>query len=132
MNVHNRKINHLMISLILSIGRYVIQIRGINVLASLFLEEKAQKVTSEIKNKSICQLLPLHFCQINLKLQAGVKKCHFSNFSERAENRDGPKEYLARFQKFFLLWVRQKSQQCQKAKLERVLSFRVQSGKKMM
>ena len=54
MNVHNRKINHLMISLILSIGRYVIQIRGINVLASLFLEEKAQKVTSEIKNKSIC------------------------------------------------------------------------------
>ena len=41
----------------------------------------------------------------------------------------GPKESLAGFQKFFLLWVPMNSQQYCKAKLERAYSFRVRSGK---
>ena len=69
----------------------------------------------------------------NFKLHAGVKKCHFGNFSDRARMvvlcQYGPQEFLTGFQKFLLLWVPKNSQQYWKAKLERTYSFRVQSGK---
>ena len=68
------------------------------------------------------------------KLQAGVKMCHLGIFSERAGMvvtcQYDPQESLAGFQKFFLFWLPMNSQQCQKAKIEMDLSFRVQSGKK--
>jgi hypothetical protein len=47
--------------------------------------------------------------QKNFKLHAGVKKCHFGNFIDRAGMavpcQYGPQEFLAGFQKIFLLWV---------------------------
>ena len=55
------------------------------------------------------------------------------NFSDRAgmagHCKCGPQESLGEFQKFFLLRVPIISWQYWKAKLERVYSFRVQSGK---
>ena len=64
-----------------------------------------------------------------LKLHAWLKKCHFVNFSERAGMamfcQYRPQESLAGFQRFLLFWV--PIQQCWNAKLERALSFLVQS-----
>ena len=43
------------------------------------------------------------------QIHAGIKKCHFGNFADRAGMvvpcKYGPQESLAGFQKFFLLWV---------------------------
>ena len=67
------------------------------------------------------------------EFHAGVKKCHFGNFSARAGMavpcQCSPQESLVGSEKFFLHWVPMNSQQCWKAKLERAYSFRVQSCK---
>ena len=71
--------------------------------------------------------------RIFFKLHAGVKKCHFDNFSDRAWMAGhclfGPQESLTGFQKFFLHWVPMNSYQCWKAELERAHFLKVQSGK---
>ena len=69
----------------------------------------------------------------NFKFHAWIKKCHFSNFSERAGMAEpcqsGSQESLTGFQKFFLFWVPLSSQQCWEARLERPYFLKVQSGK---
>ena len=74
-----------------------------------------------------------HLAQKIFEFHAGVKKCHFGYFSERAGMavpcQCSRQESLGGSEKFFLHWVPMNSQQCWKPKLERAYSFRVQSGK---
>ena len=71
--------------------------------------------------------------KLKLKFHAGVKKCHFGNFSERAGMavpcQCGPQEFLTGIQKFFLFWVPINPQKDWKVKLESAHFSRVQSGK---
>ena len=84
-------------------------------------------------NDTFIALQMKSFGSKKIKLHAGVKKCHFGNFSDRAgmavQCQCGPQESLTGFQKFFLHWVPMNSQQCQKAKLERPHFLKVRSGK---
>ena len=74
-----------------------------------------------------------HLAQKFFEFHAGVKKCHFGNFLERAGMaapcQCSPQESLVGSEKFFLHWVPMNSQQCWKSKLERALFCRVRSGK---
>ena len=74
--------------------------------------------------------------QKNLEFHAGVKKCHFDNFSEWAGmavpcqyRQYGPQESLPGTQKFFLLCMRITPYKDWKVKLERVHIYKIQSGK---
>ena len=74
-----------------------------------------------------------HLAKKIFEFHAGVKKCHFGYFSERAGMavpcQCSRQESLGGSEKFFLHWMPMNSYQCWKPKLERAYSFRVQSGK---
>ena len=74
-----------------------------------------------------------HLAQKNFKFHAGVKKCYFGNFSERAGMavpcQCGPQKCIIAFEKLFLSWVPMNIQNDWKAKLEIAYSFMLKYSK---
>ena len=84
--------------------------------------------------------LSKHFKRINLpqkifELHAWVKKCHFDNFSERADAemavpcQCGPQKCIIAFEKFLLFWVPINIKKDWMAKLESDYSFILKHSK---